>query len=127
MVMWCSQKRKIVFFLEFKESSYGYSRFTKDYKPRSSGYTAFGDKISINYQTYGRATKGFKVDFVCTSKDAPTPQPATPKTTSTPKTAGTQSTFSTPVITTQKVITTTKGSSQNYVPISLIAALHFLA
>ncbi|EGT33342.1 hypothetical protein CAEBREN_11246 [Caenorhabditis brenneri] len=54
--------------------------FTKDHKPRSSGYTAFGDKISISYQTYGRATKGFRVDFVCTSKDALQPTTGIAKT-----------------------------------------------
>ncbi|EGT34293.1 hypothetical protein CAEBREN_06197 [Caenorhabditis brenneri] len=100
--------------------------FTKDYKPRSSGYTAFGDKISVKYQTYGRATKGFEVDFACTSKDATTPQPTTPKTTAIPKTTVIQSTVSTPVITTEKIITTTKGSSQNYALICFLAEVLYL-
>ncbi|EGT33339.1 hypothetical protein CAEBREN_28961 [Caenorhabditis brenneri] len=111
--------------------------FTKDYKPRSSGYTAFGDKISISYRTYGRATRGFEVDFVCTSKDATTPQATSPKTTAIPTTTIIQSTVitvnptttviqptvSTPVITTEKVITTTKGSSQNYALTCLLASV----
>lgn len=110
-------------------------KFNTSNMPLSSVYTAVGNKISINYQTYGFGTRGFEVDFASTKYGGPPPQtttvPSTINPTTTviptiPTTTVLQSTVSTPVITTEKVITTTKGSNQNYVLLSaLTSAFYF--
>ncbi|EGT34322.1 hypothetical protein CAEBREN_18982 [Caenorhabditis brenneri] len=103
-----------------------YGKYYQGNYPPSTPIKVLGDSLTVNYRTYGTATKGFRVDLLCTGEDqTSTIDPVKGPTTSGITTTNQFSPSSTR-LTTEKYDTTTKASNRLISNILLIFIGMFL-